>query len=195
MTTQANNDGQLRPHENDWYSERRSRWKPDRVRLLLIAESAPDAGGDPSKRRFFYDDDLTRHDGLFREVCRVLFTEPTLVSGPGKKLPYLEILRARGVYLIDLAPAPVNYLDDHARRETLKANIHATVEAAVELNPEGVVLCKMNVFELLAEPLRDAGVRLLHDEPIPFPGSGQQARFRQAFRDAVISLGLVENGD
>jgi hypothetical protein len=39
--------------EDFWYAERRARWKPDHVRLLLIAESAPDDGGDIENRRFF----------------------------------------------------------------------------------------------------------------------------------------------
>lgn len=50
--------------EDSWYSERRACWKPDQVRLLLIAESAPDDGGDAANRRFFYDERLTGKDGL-----------------------------------------------------------------------------------------------------------------------------------
>jgi hypothetical protein len=59
--------------EDPWYAERRARWKPDKVRLLLIAESAPDDGGDESSRRFFHNDALTGRDGLFRQVVQVLF--------------------------------------------------------------------------------------------------------------------------
>ena len=92
--------------EDLWYSERRARWRPDHVRLLLIAESAPDDGGDIANRRFFYDNDLTSKDGLFREVVRALFGNPMLASGPKAKAPWLEKLKAEGVYLIDLAPVP-----------------------------------------------------------------------------------------
>lgn len=58
--------------EDPWYSVRRPRWKPEHVRLLLIAESAPDDGGDLASRRFFYDEYLTGKDGLFREGVRSL---------------------------------------------------------------------------------------------------------------------------
>lgn len=64
--------------EDPWYAERRARWQPDRVRLLLVAESAPDDGGDIANRRFFYDDTLTSKDGLFREVVRALYDDPLL---------------------------------------------------------------------------------------------------------------------
>lgn len=57
--------------EDPWYAERRARWKPAKVQLLLIAESAPDDGGDQANRRFFCDDDLSGRDGLFRQVVHV----------------------------------------------------------------------------------------------------------------------------
>lgn len=174
--------------EDPWYTERRARWKPDHVRLLLVAESAPDDGGDIANRRFFYDEHLTGKDGLFREVVRALYDNPGLQSGPNEKTPWLERLKSDGVYLIDLAPVPVNYHSPSERAAALQRNIDATVSLAVELMPEGVVLVKQNVFDLLEGPVRAAGLPLLHDAMIPFPGSGQQKRFRERFADALARL-------
>jgi len=171
--------------EDLWYAERRARWKPERVRLLLIAESAPDDGGDLANRRFFYDEALTGKDGLFREVVRMLYGNPPLTSGPKAKTPWSERLQSDGVYLIDLARTPINH---HAPRERLSAlnqNIDGAVRLACRLNPEGIVLVKQNVFDLLEQPLRAAGLPLLHDAFIPFPGSGQQKRFRERFAPAL----------
>lgn len=174
--------------EDAWYSERRARWKPQRVSLLLIAESAPDDGGAIGSRRYFYDDNLTSKDSLFREVVRALFNHPPLVSGPGGKTPWLERLRADGVYLIDLAPAPVNYDSRSERAAALARNIEATVSLAIDLEPGGVILIKQNIFELLARPIVEAGLPLLHDDFVPFPGSGQQVRFRERFASAMQKL-------
>ena len=174
--------------EDPWYAERRARWKPEHVRLLIVAESAPDDGGDPARRRFFYDDALTGRDGLFREVVRVMFDDPPLVSGPHAKVPWLEQLRARGVYLLDLAPVPVNYASPQVRREVLGRRVRALVEEAVSLNPRGVVLVKKNVFELLYDPMRVAGLNVLQSQAIPFPASGQQARFRAGLDGALRHL-------
>ncbi|GHD51700.1 hypothetical protein D9V29_12445 [Mycetocola manganoxydans] len=174
--------------EDSWYSERRARWKPDHVRLLLIAESAPDDGGDIAKRRFFYDENLTGKDGLFREVVRALIINPALATGPNAKVPWLEKLKAGGVYLIDLASVPVNHHSPSERAVALQRNIAATVSLAAELKPDGVVLVKQNVFELLQGPILEAGLPLLHDEFIPFPGSGQQKRFRERFATAIEKL-------
>jgi hypothetical protein len=174
--------------EEPWYAERRARWKPEGVRLLLIAESAPGNGGDIANRRFFYDDNLTSKDGLFREVVRALYDDPELVSGPKAKTPWLEKLKADGVFLIDLATVPVNEFGAADRAAALERNIDETVAEARKLDPEGVVLVKHNVFELLARPIRDAGLPLLHDVMIPFPGSGQQKRFRERFSYALARL-------
>lgn len=170
--------------EDPWYAERRARWKPEKVHLLLIAESAPDDGGDLANRRYFYDDNLTGRDSLFREVVRALFDNPVLKSGPGAKVPWLVRLRDQGIYLIDLASVPVNYQSTPERNAALQQNINATVALAAELDPDGIVLVKRNVFELLNARLRNAGLRVLHDEFIPFPGSGQQVRFRERFAAA-----------
>lgn len=172
--------------EDPWYSERRARWKPERVRLLLIAESAPDDGGEIVNRRFFYDDALTSKDGLFREVVRALYNEPKLESGPDAKKPWLEKLKADGIYLIDLAAVPVNYQSPAERLDALKRSVDQTIALASSLSPEGVVLVKQSVFDLLREPIRSAGLPLLHDQFIPFPGSGQQKRFRERFASALV---------
>lgn len=174
--------------EDSWYSVRRARWAPGQVHLLLIAESAPDDGGEAVRRRFFYDETLTGNDGLFREVVRVLYDDPPLVSGPGAKAPWLARLQSDGVALIDLAQAPVNHHSPAERSNALKNNIDATVAAAAALRPDGVILVKQNVFQHLRQPLLEAGLRVLHEDFIPFPGSGQQKRFRERFARAVAKL-------
>ena len=173
--------------EDPWYAERRGRWKPAHVQLVIIAESAPDNGEDEANRRLFYDDDLSGRDGLFRQVVQMLFDGSDIKSGRGAKRPWLEKLRDRGVYLIDLASVPVNNHSRSDRAAALDQNISATVTLASELAPDGIVLIKKNVFELLSEPLRAAGLPVRHDEFIPFPASGQQTSFRERFAAAISS--------
>jgi hypothetical protein len=174
--------------EDAWYSDRRASWKPEHVRLLLVAESAPDDGSDVAGRRFFYDTRLTGHDNLFRETVRALYAPQSLESGSDAKRPWLQRLKDDGVFLIDLAPLPVNYHGAVQRKSLLEDNITGAVRRAKALQPDGVILIKQIVFDLLASPLRAASLPLLHDEFIPFPGSGQQKRFRERFAAAVQQL-------
>ncbi|MDY1006337.1 hypothetical protein [Curtobacterium sp. CFBP9011] len=83
--------------DEHWYAERRARWQPDRVCLLLVAESAPDDDGDLANRRFFYDQTLTSKDGLFHEVVRALYGASPLASGPNAKTLWLARLKAAPV--------------------------------------------------------------------------------------------------
>ena len=92
--------------EDPWYSERRDRWRPEHVRLLLIAESPPDPGDGP--RRYFHDEDLTAKRWALREVAKAPVGAGKLTQGGKEKLPWLRRLKDHGTFLIDLAPIPVN---------------------------------------------------------------------------------------
>ncbi|HWK19289.1 MAG TPA: hypothetical protein VNR37_00770 [Microbacteriaceae bacterium] len=173
--------------EEPWYAQLREKWKPEKVRLLLIAESAPDDRGDPSRRRFFYADRLTI-DNLFRSVVLALYdvTKDDLVRT--EKTDLLARLKDDGVYLIDLVPYPINGLDGAARRQAQTQNVAGCVARGKELVPEGVVVIKKDIFALLDRPLRAAGLPVLHERGIPFPLGNTRAEFVDDLRDAVEKL-------
>jgi len=150
-----------------------ARYRPDAVELLLVAE-APPKGLD----RYFYFEDVSDHDSLFRHVVQaVLAVEPSRSQKPVQ----LQRLADRGVFLIDLKPDPK--LDG----ETLEAYVPALVARAVELRPRHVVTIKANVYDLTQKPLRAAGLDVV-DERIPFPGTGQQRRFLEHMATALVSI-------
>lgn len=172
--------------ENSWYVDLRAEWKPRRVRILLIGESAPDDDGDISKRRFFYAPTLTMYDNLYRGVVGALFDEPLLSAGDTKS-PWLTRLKDQGIFLIDLVDSPVNNLPV-GRAARRRASVDACVERAVGLNPDGIIICHAPSFKLLRGPLLENGLRLLHDEPIPFPLGSHRASFIARFSKAAGSL-------
>lgn len=67
--------------EESWYSHLRAQWKPAHVKLLLIAESAPDDGGSLENRRFFYSDRLAA-DNLFASKNRASREQTFTGVGP-----------------------------------------------------------------------------------------------------------------
>ncbi|MDQ2980824.1 MAG: hypothetical protein M3R26_00670 [Actinomycetota bacterium] len=146
-----------------------SRYKPDVVDLLLVAEAPPS-----SPERYFYFTDVREHDSLFRYVCRVLLgREPS----HDEKHELLEELRGRGVFLIDLKETPVD-------GTSLALCIPGLVERCSELAPRRIVLIKATVYDAAFGPLKAAGLPVC-DERIPFPGSGRQREFVAAFRRAI----------
>ena len=167
----------------EWYEDLREEYRPDTVRVLLVGESPPDpASGD---RRFFYSPELAGSDNLYRGVAEALYGEE-----PGfdvtAKTTVLRRFQSDGLWLIDLCTQPVNHLPPPARRAALRAAVPELVQRAAATAPTvGVVVCMAPLYKLLSTPLRRAGLRVLHDDPLPFPMNWLRARFVDGFRHAI----------
>ena len=167
------------------YKLLREGYRPSHVRLLLIGESAPAPGaGD---LRFFYGPTLDRRDNLFRGVVAALFDESPGHAGDAKA-PWLARLQAEGVYLIDLVPFPVDKRSPSDRAQARRDHVGPCVTQARELAPDGIVVCHGPTFDVLAAPLRAAGMPLLHQDHIPFPLGNHRAAFVTKVRAALAAL-------
>ncbi len=144
-------------------------YRPDRIRLLLIAEAPP---ADPN--RYFYFHEVNAHDSLFRHVIRSLLgVEPTREN----KAELLAQLQQQGTFLIDLKPDPVD-------STSLNSYVPALMHRVQGLSPERIVLIKATVYDAAYAALAAAGLPV-SSVRVPFPGSGQQTNFSQAFANAV----------
>jgi len=149
--------------------EAAARYKPAKVDPLLVAEAPPN-----SLDRYFYFTDVRAHDSLFRYVCLVLLgREPKRE----RKHEPLEELRDRGVFLIDLKESPMD-------GTPLATFVPALVDRCRALTPNRIVLIKTTVFDAAQGALKSAGLPL-SDVRMPFPGSGRQREFVEAFGPAV----------
>jgi len=145
------------------------RYRPEAIEVLLVAE-APPAALD----RYFYFPRVREQDSLFRYVCRVLLDrEP---SREGKEQLLAE-LRNRGVFLIDLKETPVD-------GTPLATYVPALVERCRELAPRRIVLIKATVYDAAYHHLKAAALPV-SEVRVPFPGSGRQRQFVEAFSRAL----------
>ncbi len=169
-----------------WYDELRDAYRPGVVRVLLVGESPPDpAAGD---RRFFYAPELTK-DHLYRGVATAAYGDDSGFD-LADKVGNLRRLQADGFWLIDLSDTPVNHLPSPERRRMLRAVVAGLVDRAQAIAPaDGVIVCMTPVFKLVAEPLRHAGVRVLHEDPLPFPMPWSRAAFVDGFRRSLTRPG------
>lgn len=165
-----------------WYEELRERYRPDRLRALLVAESPPDPGD--GERRFFYSPTL-RADNLYRGVAQALYGESDEIDVLDKPA-VLDRIRADGFWLIDAVDEPINKLGSAARARAIAAGVPRLAERCVELAPElGVIICHGKVYAAAAQLLRESRVVILHDEPLPFPLGNWRAAFISGFRQAL----------
>lgn len=166
-----------------WYDELREKYKPDPLVVLLIAESPPQSTA--ASRRFFYSPELSRHDNLYRGVATALYGSQEsfdLQDKPGT----LRRVQRDGYWLIDAVDRPINQEPVAERRRAIRARAPQLGKWCAELEPRrGVVICHQPVYELAADAIRDAGVSVLHDEPLPFPLGNWRAEFIARFRVAV----------
>lgn len=174
-----------------WYDELREANRPHPIRVLLIGESAPDPGA--RDRRFFYAPALHKHDNLFRGVVQAFYECSPGEAGDPKK-PWLDRLKADGVFLIDLVPYPVNNLSpnkseaERLRRKARRDHASVCIEQALDLKPQGIIICHVGVYNAVADAMRAAGLPLLHDKAIPFPLYGGRKQFPKDVRAALRRL-------
>lgn len=170
------------PDSDSWYEELRECYRPARLRILLIGESPPDPGA--GERRFFYSPTL-KMDNLYRGVAEAVYGERSDVNLMDKPA-VLERLMEDGFWLIDAVQEPVNKLSSAARARAIKAAVPDLVDRCRELAPEkGVIICHGKVYAATASALREAGVLVLDDQPLPFPLGNWRAKFVAGFRNAL----------
>lgn len=153
--------------------EAAEKYRPEHVRVLLIAEAPP---GAPD--RYFYFEHVREHDWLFRAVAQVVLG---YTPARTEKAEALAALRDQGFFLIDLSEQPVPFTGaplDHC--------VTGLLERARTLNPEKIILIKANVYDTAYQPLTAAGLPVVPVR-IPFPSSGQQANFRREFGRALTA--------
>lgn len=165
----------------------RRRYRPDPIRVLLIAEAPP-----CKRERFFYFEDVPVQDSLFLQVMQVLYPQQKqayLAGGrePEDKRALLERFRDDGFYLEDLheEPTSVSTLSDAEAAAGLVTRLDGLDPATP------IVLIKASVYDAAAPVLRDAGFDRVMPQRLPFPGSGNQGKFRVGFAEALEDLGLI----
>lgn len=151
------------------------KYKPDTVRLLIVAEAPP-----CTPERSFYFEHMDQHDWLFRYVWEGLTGQKPDRS---RKAEHLGALQAAGVFMIDLHEDPIS----GSTAKDLAPCVPGLIARCRELRPKAIVLIKSVVYDMAFDVLTTAGLPVV-DERIPFPASGQQKKFLEAFRAATEGL-------
>jgi hypothetical protein len=160
------------------FERARQQYRPSDIKYLFVAEAPPKAGS----ARFFYFPRVATGDSLFLETMKALYPRECTCAADirPRKVELLRKFMNDGFFLLDAVDSPLTVKGTAAKvREIRKhvpiltARIHACLSHGT-----GVILISATVFEACAPELQRAGIPLMHDEPIPFPGSGQQAKFQ-----------------
>jgi hypothetical protein len=142
----------------------RESFKPDKIKLLFIGESAP-AGGN-----FFY----------YGNSNMTAFMKRAFEEAFGPMDNFLYGFKSMGCYLDDLVLVPVNGL---ARAERTRHCVSSKDDLSrrIRANRPDVVVCLMKgIGHIVSDAARTAGVERFYCTH--FPGNGQQGKFAEDMR-------------
>jgi hypothetical protein len=142
--------------ESTAISRRRTRFRPEIVRVLLVGESAP-AGGT----HYYLANSI-----LFSAVREAFVTVYGSRTPSGDDL--LRFARDTGVWLIDLAVDPVNALDKDERRRLVRAGGSRVTRQIRQARPQVVVSIKATIAGAVGACVKASGISA-DFVALPFP--------------------------
>lgn len=172
------------------YDTTRQLYKPEHIKLLLIAESQPPAAGVQSSRQFYRSDVVRKDDRLFVNTIRALY--PETIDTPEidlekDKEQWLRKLQSGGVYMIEALQISLEHeVTKKQRQELIREHLSNLLDRVSALSSPDtkIILIKSNVFNVAADPLRLAGFTVLNTTLVDYPG-----RFNQrAYREKIATL-------
>ena len=168
----------------DRYTRAQNKYKPARIRVLLLAEAPP-----CSLERYFYFEDVPTQDSLFLEIMGVLYPDLKkryLSSGRDAELKE-ELLRTfqdDGYWLMDVSEIPTSLT-----KSTLQSFVPSLLQRLQKHIDKStpIILIKASVYDAGYEVLKAEGFNVI-SERLPFPGSGQQRVFREKFSQVLEAI-------
>jgi hypothetical protein len=155
----------------DKVEETRRSFLPDKVATLFVGESAP-ASGD-----FFYygTSGMTRY---LRQSVEEAF---------GPVDDFLASFKGFGWYLDDLVLTPVDKLGKPERIAACRAAQTSLAARIAEYRPAAIVTLLLSIQDIVEGAAASAGSNAPR-YAVPFPGMGQQGRFRAAMKELIPKL-------
>ncbi len=167
------------------YENAAKKFKPDKIKILFIAESPPfkKEGEEP---RYFYFENVKGKDFLFRSIMEVLFPkdyEDFKING--NKILLLNKFKESGFFLIDACDYPINQHND--RDSFINNDFHKLIHKIKTLIDEDtkILLIKKNIFELLFVKLKSRGFNVINNDHLDFPSCGNQLKFKEKLKQLL----------
>lgn len=166
-------------HSLIYYLNLRKKYKPKKVKCIIIAESPPSSG------KYFYDNTGLTTEPLFAALMKIIKYKPL-----NKEKEYgLKKFQKKGFYLMDSTYRPIDKLLPKKRNIFIKQslNLNKLLLDPKKIRAERIpiLLIKKNVCQILNPYLAEKSFNVINNGVIvPFPAYGNQSRFHKI----VLSL-------
>ena len=175
------------------YELARSRYRPNLVRVAIVAESPPTHGAG----RFFYFENVVTGDSLFLELMKALYED---ARGDTRKLrkrkaEYLKRFRDDGFYLLDASREPIAGESRSVKARCIRAGLGQLQRDLTEIRHGKMkfILVSSLVYKICCDPLRRSGLDVVNTGMIDFPGFGRQRAFQVKFGNLIRQYGWSSN--
>lgn len=162
---------------------------PTVTNILFLAEAPPN-----SHERYFYFPNVRQQDSLWIELMKALYEENfgKVRNERTRKKQWLLRFKNDGYRLIDAVKEPFPQgLSNLQRQKFISKRIPDVIQEVKEISPKQIVLMKASVCEILYPELSSRNFPVVNgDVKLPFPGSGNQTKFQERFRELVASRRL-----
>lgn len=167
------------------YDKIRESFKPKFIKVLFIAESPPPDANIQSSRHFYRHEQVRKDDRLFVNTIKALYPESENLTEPEieiSKKDWLQKFANDGFYMIEaLQESQKHKVTKAGRQDKISAALPDLLERVKKLaTPKTkIILIKSNVFEIAAEPLKQAGFNILNMKLVDYPGHFNQVAYRK----------------
>jgi hypothetical protein len=167
------------------YDETRKAYRPEQIAYLIIAESPPPSADIASSRHFYRSEKVRKDDRLFVNTVKALYPEAAIKTEAElepQKEQWLRRFQADGWYMIEALETSMEHeVTKQERQAFIKQQLPHLIERVKQLaGPHTkLILIKSNVFDVAAEPLRDAGFTVLNKMLLDYPGRFNQRAYRE----------------
>jgi hypothetical protein len=161
------------------YKEVAGKYRPDKIKLLIVAEAPPEAD-----ENYFYRLACPDTDGRKRSFfCGIMKGVGLLPQGT-KEYSEEKLLNAflgAGYFLIDTCPKPL-LVDYNKRPKEMEKYVPSLIQNIKEdLKPETVLfICKTNKI-VKKRVHKEFPEKVIENVPLPYPGNGWLDRFIALF--------------
>lgn len=167
------------------YDAARKRFRPQHIKVLMIAESQPPEAGIESSRQFYRVGHIYKEDRLFINTVRALYPETMEIDQrtlQEQKEQWLKRFQNDGWYMTEaLETSLAHEVTKKQRQELIRQALPRLLERIKDLADKNttIILVKSNVFDVAAQPLREAGFTVLNTELLDYPGRFNQKAYRE----------------
>lgn len=149
------------------FDKAREKYLPKIIKFLFIAEAPP------SVDRFFYFEEITEHDNLFKSMMKTLYSEKELDFNKSKNIKS-RLLRKfcnDGFFLLDAVEDVLPNNKKSTKRNYIKNDYNKFCNKLekYKIKNKPIILISKYVYEILKPKLTDDGYNVINNKMIPFP--------------------------